>query len=263
MAAGVIILMALIERRKVDLPLIGLLLVAFAVSMFYAFHAGKSPNYYDSTYFGSYLLLPDEELKQFGVKEADLECVGVDPWGYRIDRRDTLKLSSGPKDCMQRIPVNFGAVLAPYLRHPGLLIDMWRWAAPSHFTVIYFHVGPELKYVIPSDGKSFHWGRPLVWASLLRQRFVTPLYLGIIVMGLLLPFLPYKSAISGEIKTATLILAAFIPSQFAVSLLGEGVRDLSKHLAAAQFCLDLLCVLLVLQLAAYAYRGNIVNRTRT
>jgi hypothetical protein len=46
-------------------------------------------------------------------------------------------------------------------------------------------------------------------------------------------------------------LAIFIPSQFAVSLLGEGVRDLSKHLAAAQYSLDLLSVLIALQIATY------------
>ena len=92
-------------------------------------------------------------------------------------------------------------------------------------------------------------------ASALRERFVTPHYLAIILGGLLLPFVTYKSAVSAEIKTATLILAVFIPSQFAVSLLGEGVRDLSKHLAGAQFSLDLLVVFLVLQLAAYAYQS--------
>jgi len=257
MAAGVMALMALVERRKVDLPLIGLLLVAFGISWFYAFNADTNAvNYYNSTYFGSYLLLPDEQLKQLGVKEADFECVGVDPWGNRIERRDTLKLSMGPIDCMQRIPISLRTVLAPYLRHPGLLINMWRWAAPAHFTVMYFHVGPGLKYVIPSDGKSFHGGRALMLASRLRERFVTPHYLPIIIAGFLLPFVTYKSAVSAEIKTATLILALFIPSQFAVSLLGEGVRDLSKHLAGAQFSLDLLGVFLVLQLAAYAYQAQ-------
>jgi hypothetical protein len=262
-AACVMALIALMERRKVDLMLIVLLLVAFAVSSFYAFNAGtKRVNYYNSTYFGSYLLLPDEQLKQLGVKEADLECVGVDPWGNRIDRRDTLKLSRGPTDCMRRIPITLGTVLGPYLRHPGLLVDMWRWGAPAHFTVMYFHVSRGLKYVIPSDGKSFHGGRALMLASRLRERFVTPHYLAIIIAGLLLPFVTYKSIVSAEIKTATLMLAVFIPSQFAVCLLAEGVRDLSKHLAGAQFSLDLLVVLLVLQLVAYAYQAHRSWRSR-
>jgi hypothetical protein len=72
-----------------------------------------------------------------------------------------------------------------------------------------------------------------------------------IAAGLLLPFLNPRRGLSVETRAATLLLALFVPSQIVVSLLGEGVRDLSKHLAAAQLCLDLLWVLLVLQLLAW------------
>jgi hypothetical protein len=296
-ALGVVVFVtaALLYRRKVDWVLSGLLLMAFGVTTYYAFHAGgNAANYYNSTYFGSYLRLPDDELRQLGV---DMECLGVDPWGNRVDREDTLEFSAGPTNCAQRHPIRLGMVLAPYLAHPGLMGEMWRWLAPAHFTVRYFHVYPGTMYIIPSDGRSFHSGNTLVRLSEMRERFVTPIYWVVIVLGGLVsigPFLrrilgsraakqgdrnriPLRSneggeccgirvspLVSPEMSSASLLLAVFIPSQFVVALLGEGVRDLSKHLAAAQFGLDLLCVLIVVQLGGWIneWRRSIRGRSQ-
>jgi hypothetical protein len=132
------------------------------------------------------------------------------------------------------------------------MFRLWHWAAPVHFTVKSFHLFPYNGYILPSDTKSFHNGRNLVVASDLRDAVMTRYYLVFLAAGVLLPFLNLRHAASVEMRMATLLLALFIPSQIAFSLLGEGLRDLSKHLAAAQLCLDLLCVFLVLQLIAWA-----------
>ena len=50
------------------------------------------------------------------------------------------------------------------------------------------------------------------------------------------------------------MLALLALSQVPVTLLGEGVRDLSKHLAGAQYAVDLMLVLLVAQGAAAVAR---------
>lgn len=50
--------------------------------------------------------------------------------------------------------------------------------------------------------------------------------------------------------TIVLFLNAFVYSQIVISLLGEGLRDLSKHLIAAQLALDLLVVVTVVNVAA-------------
>ena len=239
LAAGVIAGLSLLNKQKIDWRLMGALTVVFGITLFFFINSPtRSLNYYNSTYFGSYLLLTPPQLKQMGVPDAMMACVGTDPWRIKIDPKDTLKLSQGPADCAERAQVTLGAVLAPYLRDPGLLLKMWDWLSPVHFTVKYFHVFFGQKYLLPSDGKSFYNGHTLVRASDLRERVVTPRYAIVIAIGLLLPFVGYRSAVSVETKTATLILALFIPSQLAVAVLGEGIRDLSKHMAAAQFCLD-------------------------
>jgi hypothetical protein len=121
-----------------------------------------------------------------------------------------------------------------------------------HFTAKSFHLFKYNGYILPSDTKSYHNGRNLVVASDLRDAAITRYYLVFLAAGLLLPFVNLRSTVSIEMRMATLLLALFIPSQIAFSLLGEGLRDLSKHLAAAQLCLDLLCVFLILQLIAWA-----------
>ena len=255
---------AALDKRKQDWLLLAMLFSASLVATYFAFNAsGNSANYYNSTYFGSYLRLSEVELNQLGIKATDLACVGVDPWGNRINKEDSVKFSSGPAGCPQRMTISMTTVLAPYLAHPRLLFDLWEWASPVHFTVRYFHVYPADLYVVPSDGKSFHGGRVLMSASALREKVITRHYWIIIALGILIPLLGWAFAhlkIDSGLSTATLLLAVFIPSQFAVCLLGEGVRDLSKHLAAAQFCLDLLTALLLWQvIRAIALRAALKN----
>jgi hypothetical protein len=176
--------------------------------------------------------------------------VGSDPWGNKLDSNDIARFGAGPSGCADRVSLTFEDVLAPYWHHPALLFRLWHWASPAHFTVKSFHLFKYNGYILPADGKSYHNGHTLLVASGLRETLITRNYTVFIAAGLLLPFLNPRRGLSVETRAATLLLALFIPSQIVVSLLGEGVRDLSKHLAAAQLCLDLLWVLLVLQLLA-------------
>lgn len=250
LAAAVLGLVAFLNKRKPDMRLMAGLLAAFAVSLFFYGGSTNTPlNYYNSTYFGSYILLSTQELKQLGVSDQNLQCVGSDPWGHKLDSEDVARFGAGPSGCADRVSLTYKDVLAPYWHHPTLLFRLWRWASPAHFTVKSFHLFTENAYILPADARSYHSGHTLLVASSLREALITRNYALFIAAGLLLPFLSRR--LSVETRAATLLLALFIPSQMAVGLLGEGVRDLSKHLAAAQLCLDLLWVFLVLQLVAW------------
>lgn len=48
----------------------------------------------------------------------------------------------------------------------------------------------------------------------------------------------------GVASAPVAVLGVFAASQIVVSLLGEGVRDLGKHLAAGQYALDLAIAML-------------------
>jgi hypothetical protein len=251
--AAVVALIGFLHKRKPDRWLMAGLVAAFGISLFLvAGSTNPSVNYYNSTYFGSYILLSTPELKQFGVSDKNIECVGSDPWGHKLDAEDIAHFCAGPSGCADRVSLTLKDVLAPYWRHPTLLFRLWHWAAPAHFTIKSFHLFKYNGYLLPADTRSYHNGRALIVASDLREAVITRNYLVILAAGLLVPFLSPRSGWSVEMRMATLLLALFIPSQIVVSVLGEGLRDLSKHLAAAQLSLDLLCVFLVLQLASWA-----------
>ncbi len=250
--AATLALVHFLHKRKPDLWLMAGLLMAFVISWFLmGGNTDPTQNYYNSTYFGSYILLSAQELRQLGVSDSNMKCVGNDPWGHKLDSEGIAHFNAGPSGCAERVSLTVKDVLAPYWRHPTLLFRLWHWSARAHFTIKSFHLFPYNVYILPSDRKSFHNGRALVAASALRERLITHNYLALLTAGLLLPFLCPRSVGSVEIRAATLLLALVIPSQFVISLLGDGVRDLSKHLAAAQLSLDLLCVFLVLQVAAW------------
>jgi hypothetical protein len=251
--AAVLALIGILHKRKPDWQLMAGLLAAFGVSYFLVSGStDPSVNYYNSTYFGSYLLLSAQERKQLGVSDRNMQCIGSDPWGHQLDANGIAHFNAGPSGCAERVSLTVNDILAPYWRHPTLMFRLWHWAAPVHFTVKSFHLFKYNGYILPSDTKSYHNGRNLVVASDLRDAVITRYYLVFLAAGLLLPFVNLRSTVSIEMRMATLLLALFIPSQIAFSLLGEGLRDLSKHLAAAQLCLDLLCVFLILQLIAWA-----------
>ena len=145
--------------------------------------------------------------------------------------------------------IRFKDVLRPYIVHPDLLFRLWAWAAPAHFTVFYFHVYPQTRYLTPSDHNSYHSGKILVAASRLREMLLTRHYLALVLAGVVCALFGSRLGLAPNVSAATMLLTLFSLSQFGVCLLGEGIRDLSKHLAAAQFCLDLLAVFVLIQIA--------------
>ena len=119
-------------------------------------------------------------------------------------------------------------------------------ALPYHFTTHYTHVYAHFPYVTPRNGKDFKGGILLVKLSELREKTVTRLAVVLVILGLVVPFLRRPGQHRG-LGLSSLFLALFIISQIVVSLLGEGIRDLSKHLWAAQLALDFLVLTLLAQ----------------
>ncbi|MEG2425063.1 SDR family NAD(P)-dependent oxidoreductase, partial [Glutamicibacter sp.] len=78
-----------------------------------------------------------------------------------------------------------------------------------------------------------------------RDRIVTPLA-PLFLLAALVLLAASRSRQAGCLRPLAmggLLLALFVVSQVVIVLLGEGVRDMSKHLWAAQLALDMLVVL--------------------
>lgn len=206
-------------------------------------------NYYHSTYLGSYMVLEPAEREALGLNEEQIACIGVDAWGVRLSAPDAVTITSGPESCFKPGEQTLLTVLKPYLEIPQVAWRMWSTATRPHFTVEYFHLDKSGRYLVPTKGKSFGLGTVLVRLSQWRDEVITrPVMLVVIAAGLLLPFIALAGR-RGSLAAFSVFLALFALSQIAVSIVGEGVRDLSHHLSAAQYAVDLLVLVCAVQMA--------------
>lgn len=233
------------ETGKLAPLLVGLALVQLLCLVPLRHNPYQQLNYHQSTYFGSYLLLSQQELQSLGLTAEQQACVGIDGWGHRAAGPGGSQPYFVGGSCYGKQKITLGDVLKPYLRDPLLLFKLAAYALPHHFTTQYFHVYPHLLYILPADGKSFGSGQALVTLSQWRQQWITPLWMLLVCAGAVLGLA--RSRTASWLGPAMLFMALLIPSQMAISLLGEGIRDLGKHLWGAQLALDILCVLLLVQ----------------
>lgn len=235
-----------LERRWLSRTLVGGLLLAQAVCVLPLLtNPNAAANRYHATYLGSYPVLGEAQLRALGLSPEQIACVDVDAWGNRISEPGGDTFTAGFPTCVATQTISLSDVLRPYLLYPRALFDVFAVTLPRHLTVDYFHVDRKLAYIIPADGTSFGLGRWLVGASALRDAATPAMAVVLVALGLLLPFLGRS-----RLGAASLFLSLFFLSQLLVVMLGEGMRDFSRHLSAAQFGLDLLLPLSVLQLLA-------------
>ena len=203
-------------------------------------------NHHQSTFMGSYMMLEPQQLRALGLDDEQIACVGIDGWGHKALGPGGTQPQHVGNSCYGRHPKSTADVLSPYLHYPGTLLKLMAFALPHHFTVHYVHVYPGLLYIVPSNGKDFKGGRLLVKLSDLREQTVTRLAIVLVALGLVAPFLRRPGQHRG-LGLSCLFLALFLISQIVISLMGEGIRDLSKHLWAAQLALDFLVLALLAQ----------------
>jgi len=200
-------------------------------------------NYYHSTYLGSYLTASDETLNTIGLTEMQKSCIGTDAWGHFIGSAQSETIISEKDSCVNERSLTLNDVLAVYARQPSAFVKLVQQALPVHFTVEYFHVTGDLRYLYSIERgreNGYNRGHILVDIMDIRSAITLPL---LIVMSLTSFVFLMVSKIPTGVRSAIATLSLFVISQIVICLLGEGVRDLSRHLSAAQFALDILTVL--------------------
>lgn len=195
-------------------------------------------NRYNATYFGSYLALDPDERADLHLSQQQLACIGTDWWGNRIESPTDVEAKPSSKSCGEMLKVSQKDVAAPFLHHPMLFIKMMAAAVQTHWTTGYFHIDKDNRYLRVDP----HQSGPTTKFMLGLDRLVSVLASPVVVLILLLsvPFLAARVGRQSKWMGACGFLAWFIVSQLVVSLLGEGFRDLSKHLALMLFASELL-----------------------
>jgi hypothetical protein len=205
-------------------------------------------NYYHSMYFGSYMAASDETLAKIGLTEQDRACVGVDAFGnaYRGLADDTFE--PGHDTCFADRTLSLHDVLRPYLLEPSIFFKMMVAALPVHGSVAYFHVDRSLPYLYSLDDNG-SLSNALAKADSVREAVPAWASAAICVLVCLI-----ATSLFPATTSAALFLSLFVFSQVVVCLLGEGVRDLSRHLSGAQYAVDMLLVMLASQCAAWVLK---------
>ncbi len=239
---------ALRHRKKLDGKLMLALALTQAVGVAtLADNRYKQLNYHQSTYFGSYMSLTPGQQRAIGLTPRQQACIGVDAWGWRALDPAGAKVVRGGTTCYGTQTLTLKEVLKPYLRYPWIPMLLLRETVPVHFTTTYFHVFHYFPYIAPSHADSYGSGLFLLKLSELRDRTVAPMSGWILLAGLLAGLWRRREN-QQPWALACLFLTLFVVSQLFIGILGEGVRDLSKHWWAAQFALDALTLILALQI---------------
>ena len=217
-------------------------------------------NHYHATRYGSYLVMTDSELSALGVTEEQRTCIGVDAWNNKIETPSSLYISQVNHECMPESEISTLDVIRPYLNYPGIFFRLLSNISIKHFSVQYFHVTIDNNYLVPTSNDGFKQGNSLIQISIFRDKILTPMVTPwIIIIGSILPFFG-NTKNSPNLKIISLFLTLFIASQLVICILGEGIRDLSRHLSAAQYAMDFFSFIVLVQL--YALLRNWIGKRK-
>ena len=232
-------------KHRLDAGLVGALLLvqAVCVTPLLRYSEYTATNRYNATFYGSYVVMTDAEIDSLGLTAEQRACIGVDAWGNRADDATAAQITAGHKTCITKEALPLGRVITPYVANPSLLFRLLTTISPEHYSSSYFHVSRGNRYLtsIRHDGE-FGTGKALIAVSSVRDLwFLHGGFLLTAVLGLALP-LVFRRQIPAGVAAVSLLLLVFALSQVVVCILGEGIRDLGRHLSAAQYAMDLLLV---------------------
>ena len=208
--------------------------------------ATKSNNYH-SLYFGALLY---NKMHNLEIPDwADYDCIGIDAWGNAFDLEKGAISTKIANQCREN---NNGQgikeSLKIYLSNPATLIKLpFDQAVKGQLTEDYFHVYKSIK-LIQGDAKI------LKAVENLKEKTLKHIRLILCVVSLIASIIFHKRYFSMPI----FILSSFSLSQFYISFLGEGYRDLNRHLFSMNYSSDLLFFTLVCLLASFLI--NLFNK---
>ena len=200
--------------------------------------AYSETNRYNATYFGSYLALDPDERADLRLSAKQLACVGTDWWGNRIESPIDVEAETTNVSCGEILKASQKDVASPFLHHPMVLMTMVADTVRAHWTTGYFHIDKDNRYLRVDPRRDGPTTKFMLGLDRLVSMLASPI--AVLILLLSVPLLTARIGRQSRWVGACGFLAWFIVSQLVVSLLGDGFRDLSKHLALMLFASELL-----------------------
>lgn len=192
-------------------------------------------NYHNAVYTGALLVTDSAALG--AVDSVSQECVGIDYWGNKINSpTDVSPLFEGV--CRPEVLPSAKLIARLYLHDPSAILKLvWR-ALPAHSTIFHFHLNQDSPYVqIPATTGMSAW----IYVDRARDWLLGGY--GLIIVPLVL--LVASFALPQRQAMLLSFCGVLSLSQVMVAIMGEGVRDLSRHLFPAQIAAFLGFILLL------------------
>ncbi|ELY5854387.1 glycan biosynthesis hexose transferase WsfD [Cronobacter malonaticus] len=234
-----------INYRK--LALAGLLISQVAC-VFFVINSSDATNFnkYHSAYYGVYAY---EKMNGIDLPGGvDEKCIGIDAWGGQLDKENGSHRSVLGKSCYENNKnVSFMDSIREYIKHPSIIFKLpFDDVVKDNLVTDYIHVAKTIKVIV--DDK-------ITWSTQLthmKDRVFGNLRMLIMIL-ILTAFLVFRKARS--MSMPLVIVTLFGISQFYISFIGEGYRDLSKHLFGLAFSFDMVVFLSVSSLI-YILKGK-------
>ncbi|MDI3415706.1 hypothetical protein [Pantoea sp. V106_11] len=226
----------LIYDRKGMLLKIPLVAISLALSFLCMMFTTSTVAYnkYHSVYFGVYEY---ERMNGIELPEgADKNCVGIDSWGNRFDLKSGVVSTSIGEECFNKHKdATFKETIDEILKHPSMLLKLpFDDGVKTQLTENYFHVYKAMPLIINNNG--FYEKITNVKDALFKNiRFF------LLVLALVFSLALRNAKISGLL----FLCSSLGISQFYISFIGEGYRDMDKHLFGMNFSFDMAVFLVI------------------
>lgn len=224
----------LIYSREFLVQKILMCLISLSLSLLCIYSTADTSQYnkYHSTYFGVYELM---HLNNMEIPEGvDKNCVGVDSWGKRFDLMEGATYTEIDEKCrLKHLDVKFQDSLYWFLKNPLHILTLpFDKGVRTQLSEDYFHVFKSLKLARNDDNFTKQ-------VTLIKDYIFKEVRFSILSIFLLLSLILFRAKESGFV----FLISSFGVSQLYISFLGEGYRDMAKHLFAMNFSFDLLVFL--------------------
>ncbi|MDE9543720.1 hypothetical protein [Xenorhabdus bovienii] len=202
-------------------------------------------NKYHAEYMGVYLL---EKNNSMAINDSvDKNCIGVDSSGMIYNFENGAIATKMDSICYKKNEdsISFGNMIKEYLKNPKLILIMpFDKGILEQMTEDYFHVFKSIKII---QGK----GDVLRWITNAKDMILKDIRFIFLMIVFILSIIYRKNNIS----PCFFILSSLGISQFYVSFFGEGYRDLSKHLFALNYSIDMILFILISSGIGLIYRA--------
>ncbi|EIY2722213.1 hypothetical protein MMK92_000280 [Escherichia coli] len=185
-------------------------------------------NKYHANFYGVYQYAKEHNIELDA--DIDKSCIGIDAWGNRFDlAKGAVATDIGTRCYDKNTSSGFSDAIGFVIRNPSFLINLpFDDGMRSQYTEDYFHVFKSIQLV--RDDNSVSGSITYVKDYLFKNiRFI------ILAMLLLVSIIKRRM----NVMTPLFFTSCFGVTQLYIAFMGEGYRDLSKHLFGMNFSFDL------------------------